>query len=92
MSNFTIEDGGITGSKARVTREGRLKADTISRAEASQAAELGKSFNVNTGTVTLTSATVSSILYLKNTIWLQYLLTWIRMAQLSISKKDFQNV
>jgi hypothetical protein len=54
------------GDKALVTPEGRLRTYSVSETIVENAAEDGNSYNVNTGTINLTSANESGVLYLKN--------------------------
>ena len=62
-----IQDGtGNGGYRARVDEFGRLHVNSVSQTEPNNASKFGKSFNVNTGNVTLTSANESALLYLKN--------------------------
>lgn len=62
-----IEDGTGRGFKAKVDSNKRLHVDSSGRSQDQQAALLGDSYNVNTGTITLTSANESGIFYLKYT-------------------------
>lgn len=62
-----IEDSAFnTGKKVGVTEQGRLGVDSISKTILENASENGDSYNVNTGTINLTTANESSLLYLKN--------------------------
>ena len=61
-----IIESADNGNKAKVDAKGRLKTFSISEGYSIEAAELGESFNINTGSVSLTSATESSIAYFKN--------------------------
>ena len=61
-----IIESADNGNKAKVDDKGRLKTFSISEGYSIEAAELGESFNINTGSVSLTSATESSIAYFKN--------------------------
>lgn len=61
-----IEDGTGKGYRAKVDSENRLNVYSVSESILERAAEEGKSFNINTGTINLTSANKSAILYLKN--------------------------
>ena len=60
-----IEDAS-TGRSARVDSNNRLETQAISESLADAAANKGDRFNINTGTVTLTSASESAVLYIKN--------------------------
>jgi hypothetical protein len=57
---------GSNGNIAEVTATGRLKTYGVSESIVENAAENGNSFNINTGTINLTSANKSAVLYLKN--------------------------
>jgi hypothetical protein len=61
-----IQDGTGTGNMARV-RGNRVFTHSISEAEGIHATEAGNAYNINTGTIGLTSSTASSILYIENT-------------------------
>ncbi len=60
-----IEDGA-TGKTARVNLDNTLAVHSITISEAEHATDLGQSYNINSGTVTLTTAGVSGVLYFKN--------------------------
>ena len=60
-----IQDAA-TGKTARVNSDNTLSVHSIAISEAEHATDLGQSYNINTGTVTLTSAGVSGVLYFKN--------------------------
>lgn len=60
-----IQDAG-TGSTAKVSSSNRLQVHSVITTEASTAASNGDGYNINTGLVTLTSATESGVLYIKN--------------------------
>ena len=62
-----IESGQGNGDKAGVTSDNRLKTDGITFNRAEQAVEDGDGYNINTGTINLTSANKSAVLYVKNT-------------------------
>lgn len=62
----TIKDGGGTGYLAKVNANQRLYTQTVSIDENLQATKLGKSFNINTGVITLTNDAETPILYIKN--------------------------
>lgn len=61
-----IEGGNNPRSLAHVDKKGRVSAFSISRGEQSEEAIVGDSYNVNSGTLTLTSGNESGLLYLKN--------------------------
>jgi hypothetical protein len=60
-----IEDGTGTGNNAKVSGN-RLFVHSITEQEAIHSTENGNSYNINTGNISLTSSTRSSILYFKN--------------------------
>ena len=61
-----IESGGITPNKLIIDSKGRANVYAVTETIVENAAENGDSFNVNTGTINLTSANKSALLYLKN--------------------------
>jgi len=61
-----IIDSTGTKTGAKVDVGNRLFTNALTVEEQSEAAGNGESFNINTGDITLTSATESSVLYLKN--------------------------
>ncbi len=62
---FEILDGTGTGSKAKVSSN-RLYTDTVERSEIIAASANGDGFNINTGTINLTSANKSAVMYVRN--------------------------
>lgn len=58
---------GAGVNRMGVTEEKRAMVDAVSQTVEEHAAEEGRSFNVNTGTITLTTANKSALLYMKNT-------------------------
>lgn len=65
MSGFTIQDA-VKGTNARVSDTQRVAVEAITQEEQDEAAVKGWKFNVNTGDITLTNATKTSVLYIKN--------------------------
>jgi hypothetical protein len=63
--SLIISDGTGTGNTAKVSAN-RVFVHSITEQEAVNATEDGGAYNINTGTIGLTSSTASSILYLKN--------------------------
>ena len=63
---MAILQDSATGKTARVNQDNTLAAHSITISEAEHATDLGQSYNINTGIVTLTSAGVSGVLYFKN--------------------------
>ena len=60
-----IEDGA-SGRTARVNSDNTLATHSINITEAEHASDLGQSYNVNSGLITLTSAAESGVLYFKS--------------------------
>jgi hypothetical protein len=60
-----INDGTTTDQRARVSGN-RLFVQAITEGEARHATEAGDAYNLNTGTIGLTSSNASSIMYIKN--------------------------
>jgi hypothetical protein len=67
MSEVTIKNAG-TGDIAKVTTAGRLKTETVTEDIKNHACDVGieQKYNINTGDLTLTNATKTSVLYIKN--------------------------
>lgn len=63
----TIRDGTGAGYLSKVDSEGRLHTDAVTRTELQLSANFGKTWNIGTGNLTLTEATSSAVMYLKNT-------------------------
>ena len=61
-----IVDGTGSGNRAKVDSNKRLQTFSISEGLAIDAAKNGQNYNINTGSVTLTTANESAVLYLKN--------------------------
>ena len=57
---------GNSGQVATVDGNKRLHVEAVSRDDAAEATVKGDSYNLNTGSVTLTSASASAVAYLKN--------------------------
>jgi hypothetical protein len=64
--SFTIRDGIGSGKEAKVTNDNRLSTTSVTETEADRATDLGTRYNINTGTVTLTDAANTTVLYIKN--------------------------
>ena len=62
-----IKDGTGTGNKAKVDSKNRLRTLAVIETGGTTAALIGDLYNVNTETISLTSANASSLLYIKNT-------------------------
>lgn len=65
MTDF-IQDGTGSGYRAKVDSENRVAANAISTTAATDAAEKGDLFNINSGLITLTNAARTGVLYIKN--------------------------
>jgi hypothetical protein len=63
--DVTIKNGR-NGNIAEVDSRGRMQTFSISEGLNIDAAKIGENYNINTGPVTLTSATESAVLYMKN--------------------------
>jgi len=61
----TINDGTGTGNVARVSGN-RMFTHSVTETEPLHATEVGDAYNINTGTIGLTSTTASDVLYIKN--------------------------
>ena len=61
-----IEDG-LTGKTVGVTDDNNLKSLSITYTQATQKAIAGKLYNLNSGEITLTNASASALMYIKNT-------------------------
>jgi hypothetical protein len=66
MGNVYIRDPD-KGDGAHVDINGHLHVESVNRVEKDHAAKFGWKFNINTGDITLTNATETSVLYIKNT-------------------------
>lgn len=63
---MSIIEDGATGSVCQV-KNNRMQVDAVVETEAHNATEHGRSYNLNTGLITLTSGTESAVMYVKNT-------------------------
>jgi hypothetical protein len=61
-----LENGGGSGYRAKVNKNNQLYVNSVSKAEERQATRDGRSYNINTGSIELTSANESAVLFLKN--------------------------
>jgi hypothetical protein len=61
-----ILDGTGSGKKAKVDSGFRLHTHSVTETISENASENGQAFNINTGTINLTTASESGLLYLKN--------------------------
>ncbi len=63
----TIQDATGKGYGAKVDLDGRIHVDAINTDRESYSSQLGNSFNINTGLISLTNAaTVNAVMYVKN--------------------------
>jgi hypothetical protein len=67
MSEVVIKNAG-SGDNAKVTSAGRLTVESVQEAIKDHACDSGieQKYNINTGDITLTNATKTSVLYIKN--------------------------
>ena len=61
-----IENGAGDGKKAKVDQDNRLHTHAITETANEEASGNGDAYNVNTGTITLTTANETTCLYFKN--------------------------
>lgn len=73
----SIVDGTGSSYEAKVDSDNRLAVSAVQRDLSSEAARLGRNYNVNTGAITLTSANQSAVAYIKNNDDLDYIITEI---------------
>lgn len=66
MSNFVIESGVKNSNKAEVDGNNRLQTKATTETRQSEAANNGDSYNLNTGTIALTTDSQSALAYIKN--------------------------
>ena len=64
--SFTIRDGAGSGKSAKVDSNQKLQTSAVTEEQKDHAAESGDKYNINTGDITLTDATATSVLYIKN--------------------------
>jgi hypothetical protein len=69
-----ILDGSGQSNRAKVDANLRLRTQNIQESEAEHAAEIGNAYNINTGLISLTGASDSALLYLKNLEDKEYIL------------------
>ena len=63
---FKIQDGTGSSREAKVNQDNRLSTSAVTESEADFATEIGTRFNINTGTINLTDANNTTVLYIKN--------------------------
>lgn len=61
-----IQDSSGAGYGAKVDSDKRLHVDSVQRSQSQQAILKGNGFNISTGSITLTSANQSALIYIKN--------------------------
>jgi len=61
-----ILDGTGTGKRAKVDQNSQIHTTAITQTETQDAVDKGDAYNINTGTIGLTSSTASGVLYFKN--------------------------
>lgn len=66
MSGVFIKDGSGRGVSAKVTSDQRLETFAVTQTNLENASINGQAFNISTGTINLTSANESALLYIKN--------------------------
>lgn len=67
MSYVRIKSGAGNGKDAYVTTDNQLQVASRMETQEAHETELGNAYNINPGTINLTSANASALLYLKNT-------------------------
>lgn len=63
---MAILTDGRTGDSVRITSNNKMQTSTVSEPLSDYAAQFGQKFNINTGDITLTNATKTSVLYIQN--------------------------
>ena len=66
MGDFRLQNGAGPAYFTEVLSNGRAKTDSVTRSHAQDESLSGNSFNINTGTINLTSANATAALYVKN--------------------------
>lgn len=61
-----IEDGNGSSTQAKVSKNSRLYTFAVTESKGSSAVRDGRGYNINTGSIELTSANESAVLYVKN--------------------------
>jgi hypothetical protein len=74
MSNFVLKDGK-TGNTAEVDTNNKLKTFSTSQPEETTSALEGDTFTINTGDITLTTASESGVFFVENTDIVPWILT-----------------
>ena len=63
---MAVIENAADGKTARVNLDNTLSTHSVTISEAEHASDLGQSYNINSGLITLTSANESGVLYFKN--------------------------
>jgi hypothetical protein len=63
---MVIEGAGTGGYKVDVDSTGKMQTRSVTENENQWSTEIGDGYNINTGTIALTSSTESGVLYFKN--------------------------
>lgn len=66
MAEFFIKDGTGTGKTTKVDDNNQMHVYAVSSSEVQDAVDKGNAYNINTGTIALTSSSDSAVLYFKN--------------------------
>ena len=61
-----INDGTGTGRTAKVCADNRLSVESVNTEAGAEASQIGDAYNINTGTIALTTANESAVMYVKN--------------------------
>jgi len=75
-----ILDGSGQSNRAKVDGNLRLRTQSIQESESEHAAEIGNAYNINTGIISITGASDSALLYLKNLEDRDYILDAIALG------------
>lgn len=62
----TIKDGTGTGDTLRIDATNKAEVHSVTETETQEAVETGDAYNINTGSISLTTSTASGMLYFKN--------------------------
>lgn len=88
MSELKIKDGAGSGNVAKVDGRNQLKTRSISETDQQAAVSLGNAFNLNTGTLALSSSGESAIMYLKNNEDVDFVLTSLAVGIGTVASPD----
>jgi len=64
--SIVIKDGAGNGKAAKVDTNNRLRTASLTTVKSEESANTADRYNINTGDITLTNATETSVLYIKN--------------------------